>query len=62
LQYLLLYGRSGPEGQREVGWTHLLTATMAQFKKSEEEVRIGVAELKSFKFDTTRDTIWFAPG
>jgi eukaryotic-like serine/threonine-protein kinase len=62
LQYLTLYGHTGPSQRREVQWSHLLQATVAQFQKPEEEVRAIVEALGTFTVDTSRDVIWFSAG
>lgn len=60
LQYLVLYGHTGPSQRREVQWSHLLKATMAQFQKPEDEVRAIVEATGTFTIDPARDVIWFS--
>lgn len=62
LQYLVLYGHTGPSQRREVQWSHLLRATMAQFQKPEDEVRAILDAVGTFTIDKTRDVIWFSAG
>ena len=62
LQYLVLYGHTGPSGRREVQWSHLLQAAMHQFQKPENELRLILLEHKAFTIDDTRNTIWFSAG
>jgi serine/threonine-protein kinase len=62
LQYLTLYGHTGPSQRREVQWSHLLQATVAQFQKPEDEVRAIVDALGTFTVDPARDAIWFSAG
>jgi CRP-like cAMP-binding protein len=62
LQYLLLYGSTGPSQRREVQWSHLLQATVAQFQKPEEEIIAILEALGSFTIDPARDAIWFSAG
>jgi serine/threonine-protein kinase len=62
LQYLVLYGHTGPSQRREVQWSHLLQATVAQFQKPEEEIRAILEGLGTFTIDPARDVIWFSAG
>jgi hypothetical protein len=62
LQYLLLYGSTGPSQRREVQWSHLLQATVAQFQKPEEEILAILEALGTFTIDPARDAIWFSAG
>jgi len=59
LQYLYLYGHTGPSGRREVAWSHLKQAAMAQFQRSEAGVRAALAA-GQFAIDDARDAVWFA--
>lgn len=60
LQYLVMYGHTGPSGRREVQWSPLLAATQSQFQKPAEEVRTILATLGTFTIDDARDAIWFS--
>jgi CRP-like cAMP-binding protein len=62
LQYLVLYGHTGPSQRREVQWSHLLQATVAQFQKPEDEIRAILEGLGTFTIDPARDVIWFSAG
>lgn len=62
LQYLVLYGHTGPSGRREVQWSHLLAAAMHQFQKPEVELRAILLEHKAFTIDDTRNALWFSAG
>ncbi len=62
LQYLVLYGHTGPSQRREVQWSHLLRATMAQFQKPEDEIRAILDAVGTFTIDASRDVIWFSAG
>jgi len=62
LQYLVLYGYTGSSQRREVQWSHLLQATVAQFQKPEEEIRAILEALGTFTIDPSRDAIWFSAG
>lgn len=59
LQYLYLYGHTGPSGRREVAWTHMRQAAMAQFQRPEADIRTVLAA-GNFAIDETRDALWFA--
>jgi serine/threonine protein kinase len=59
LQYLYLYGHTGPSGRREVAWSHLLLAATAQFQRPEAELRSALAA-GQFAIDEQRDALWFA--
>ena len=61
LQYLVMYGHTGPSQRREVQWSPLLQATMAQFQKPAEEVRTILDNLGTFTIDDGRDVIFFSP-
>jgi serine/threonine-protein kinase len=60
LQYLVLYGHTGPSGRREVQWAHLLQACIHQFQKPENELRAILTEGKQFTIDDARNSIWFS--
>lgn len=62
LQYLVLYGHTGPSQRREVQWTHLLQATQAQFQKPADEVRALLDASGTFTVDEARDTVWYSAG
>ena len=62
LQYLVMYGHTGPSQRREVQWSHLLQATMAQFQKPADEVRTILDGLGTFTIDDARDVIFFSSG
>jgi CRP-like cAMP-binding protein len=59
LQYLYLYGSTGPSGRREVAWSHLRQAAMAQFQRPEADIRTLLAA-GQFQVDDDRDAVWFA--
>jgi CRP-like cAMP-binding protein len=59
LQYLYLYGSTGPSGRREVAWSHLRQAAMAQFQRPEADIRTLLAA-GQFRVDDDRDAVWFA--
>jgi serine/threonine-protein kinase len=59
LQYLYLYGHTGPSGRREVAWTHMRQAAMAQFQRPESDIRTVLAA-GNFAIDDQRDALWFA--
>jgi serine/threonine-protein kinase len=59
LQYLYLYGSTGPSGRREVAWSHLRQAAMAQFQRPEPEIRALFAA-GQFHIADDRDAVWFA--
>ena len=61
LQYLVMYGHTGPSQRREVQWSPLLQATMAQFQKPADEVRTILDNLGTFTIDDGRDVIFFSP-
>ncbi len=60
LQYLVLYGHTGPSGRREVQWSHLLQAAMHQFQKPESELRVILLENRQFTIDDHRNSMWFS--
>lgn len=60
LQYLVLYGHTGPSGRREVQWSHLLQACISQFQKPENELRAVLTDGKQFTIDDSRNSIWFS--
>lgn len=62
LQYLVLYGHTGPSGRREVQWSHLAQTAMAQFQKPEAEMRALLTQDGQFAIDAARDAIWFSAG
>lgn len=62
LQYLVMYGHTGPSQRREVQWSHLLQTTMAQFQKPADEVRTILDGLGTFTIDEQRDVIFFTGG
>jgi serine/threonine protein kinase len=62
LQYLVLYGHTGPSQRREVQWSHLLLATQAQFQKPADEIIAILDAVGSFTIDQSRDVIWFSAG
>jgi CRP-like cAMP-binding protein len=59
LQYLYLYGHTGPSGRREVAWSHMRQAAMAQFQRPEAEIR-ALLHAGNFAIDEVRDAMWFA--
>ncbi len=60
LQYLVLYGHTGPSGRREVQWSHMLQACMHQFQKPESELRSILLDGKQFTIDEARNSVWFS--
>jgi eukaryotic-like serine/threonine-protein kinase len=61
LQYLVMYGHTGPSGRREVEWSHLETACVAQFQRPAAEVRFVLLATKAFVIDEARNRVWFTP-
>jgi eukaryotic-like serine/threonine-protein kinase len=62
LQYIAIYGRTGPSQRREVQWSHVLAATVAKFQKTEDEVRTILEALATFTIDEERDAVWCSAG
>jgi eukaryotic-like serine/threonine-protein kinase len=61
LQYLVMYGHTGPSGRREVSWSHLQGACVAQFQRTPADVEFVLRSTTAFEFDTSRDRVWFSP-
>jgi serine/threonine protein kinase len=62
LQYLVLYGSTGPSSRREVQASALLQAAVAQFGKPEAELRHILQQTGSFTIDDGRDVLFFSAG
>jgi CRP-like cAMP-binding protein len=60
LQYLVMYGHTGPSQRREVQWSHLLAVTQSHFQKPADEVRTIIEASGSFSIDDARDVIFFS--
>lgn len=60
LQYLVMYGHTGPSQRREVQWSHLLAVTQSHFQKPADEVRTIIESAGSFTIDDARDVIFFS--
>ncbi len=59
LQYLYLYGHTGPSGRREVAWSLVSQAAVAHFHRAGADLQAALTQA-SFCIDEARDALWFS--
>jgi eukaryotic-like serine/threonine-protein kinase len=62
LQYLVLYGHTGPSTRREVQCSAMIQAAVAEFQKPDAELLAILKGAGSFTVDESRDVLYFSAG